>query len=327
VGILRKTIASWLTVSRQAGFAIAIGSLSAGRAWGVTFSDDFNRANSTNLGPNWLERSGDFFIVSNFIRSLGNGTTASATVVGFSATTPALTIEANYPASTTGVGHVALVGRYADASNNVYVKVQSSGAGLGFDQLSFAYGTDGSAWAGMTGGTGLQSVPLFTHARLGLTVAGSTVTATLDTNLDGTVDQTYTRGGLSLANLGTLVGMGMKINNVAYDADNFTAAARLAGDANLDGPVDVADLGVLATHYGQTTGAIWSQGDFNADGAVNVGDLGALATNYGLNSNSAAVATAASAATVPEPAMAMSMLPIAVVATGRRRRRSIAKQA
>jgi hypothetical protein len=54
------------------------------------------------------------------------------------------------------------------------------------------------------------------------------------------------------------------------------------------------------------------KGDANLDGAIDVGDLGALATNYGLNigggagtadlaSPTAAIAGTASAASVPEP--------------------------
>jgi autotransporter-associated beta strand protein len=70
----------------------------------------------------------------------------------------------------------------------------------------------------------------------------------------------------------------------------------LAGDANLDGTVDVADLGVLATSYGVSGGAIWAQGDFDDNGNVDVGDLGALATNYG--SSLASGLQAASAASV-----------------------------
>lgn len=54
------------------------------------------------------------------------------------------------------------------------------------------------------------------------------------------------------------------------------------GDANLEGQVNVADLGILATNYGPTSGATWATGDFNGDGQVNVSDLGLLATNYGL---------------------------------------------
>src|SRR2546423_5407333 len=78
----------------------------------------------------------------------------------------------------------------------------------------------------------------------------------------------------------------------------------LKGDANLDATVDVGDLGALATFYGLTTGAIWSQGDFNYDGQVDVGDLGSLATNYGaaLSGGSAvAIPNALVATGVPEP--------------------------
>lgn len=50
------------------------------------------------------------------------------------------------------------------------------------------------------------------------------------------------------------------------------------GDANLDGFVDVSDLGRLAT--GWQTSQSWIGGDFNYDGFVDVGDLGILATNW-----------------------------------------------
>jgi hypothetical protein len=51
------------------------------------------------------------------------------------------------------------------------------------------------------------------------------------------------------------------------------------GDANLDGQVDVSDLGRLATNW-QTSGRDWSAGDFNYDSSVDVSDLGLLATNW-----------------------------------------------
>ena len=51
-----------------------------------------------------------------------------------------------------------------------------------------------------------------------------------------------------------------------------------SGDANLDGKVDVTDLGALATNW--QAAALWTGGDFNYDGVVNVTDLGALATNW-----------------------------------------------
>lgn len=53
----------------------------------------------------------------------------------------------------------------------------------------------------------------------------------------------------------------------------------LLGDADGNGAVDVADLGLLATHWLQP-GRTFEQGDFNYDGLVDVADLGILATRW-----------------------------------------------
>jgi autotransporter-associated beta strand protein len=50
------------------------------------------------------------------------------------------------------------------------------------------------------------------------------------------------------------------------------------GDSNLDGQVDVADLGALATAW-QTAGT-WINGDFDYNNTIDVNDLGILATNW-----------------------------------------------
>ncbi|MBN2292695.1 MAG: hypothetical protein JXM70_09735 [Pirellulales bacterium] len=69
------------------------------------------------------------------------------------------------------------------------------------------------------------------------------------------------------------------------------------GDANRDDCVDVVDLGILAAHYGTTSGAEWEDADFNGDGKVDASDLGLLATYYG------SVSSGASSQAVPEPNM------------------------
>jgi hypothetical protein len=65
------------------------------------------------------------------------------------------------------------------------------------------------------------------------------------------------------------------------EVDNTAIVARLTigGDSNLDGSVDVADLGALATNW-QKLGQFFNQGDFNYDKKVDVSDLGILATNW-----------------------------------------------
>lgn len=55
----------------------------------------------------------------------------------------------------------------------------------------------------------------------------------------------------------------------------------LAGDTNLDGTVDVTDLGNLASSYGTASGMLWINGDSDYNGTTNVTDLGSMASNYG----------------------------------------------
>jgi hypothetical protein len=80
------------------------------------------------------------------------------------------------------------------------------------------------------------------------------------------------------------------------------------GDTDLDGKVDVADLGTLATNW--QTQQPWSGGDFDYNGTVNVNDLGLLATNWqagvgnplGPSFTEAASALGLPSVAVPEPA-------------------------
>jgi hypothetical protein len=52
-----------------------------------------------------------------------------------------------------------------------------------------------------------------------------------------------------------------------------------AGDANLDGQVDIGDLGLLSGKW-QQSGQDWFGGDFTYDGTVDIADLGLLASTW-----------------------------------------------
>jgi hypothetical protein len=77
---------------------------------------------------------------------------------------------------------------------------------------------------------------------------------------------------IAAANITDLAGNPLP-TNVSYDF------FFLNGDANHDGAVDVADLGILATNW-QLSPKNFPAGDFNYDGTVDVSDLGILATNW-----------------------------------------------
>jgi probable HAF family extracellular repeat protein len=110
-----------------------------------------------------------------------------------------------------------------------------------------------------------------------------------------------------IAGYGTLDG--------AYQA--FLLTPVLPGDANEDGKVDINDLTIVLTNYGQT-GASWNTGDFIGDGTVDINDLTIVLTNYGDTSGSSAAGMAA----VPEPASLVLLVVCGVfVALGLARRR------
>ncbi len=111
--------------------------------------------------------------------------------------------------------------------------------------------------------------------------------------------------------------------------DNTTVLVKYTycGDANLDGQVDISDLGRLATAW-QTSG-VWSGGDFNYDGFIDISDLGLLATNWQagaqnpaqLNFDQALASLGLPGLSVPEPA-GLAIAPtgvILLITSGRRR--------
>ena len=67
----------------------------------------------------------------------------------------------------------------------------------------------------------------------------------------------------------------------AIDDTTTIVRATFAGDANLDGRVNLADFNRLAAGFGATGGASWTQGNFNYDGGVNLSDFNLLASNFG----------------------------------------------
>ena len=75
----------------------------------------------------------------------------------------------------------------------------------------------------------------------------------------------------------------------------------LAGDANLDGVVTIADFAVLRANFGGGV-AYFTTGDFDGDGAVSIADFALLRANFGGSVQEAAGLDAWAAGVVPEPA-------------------------
>ena len=89
----------------------------------------------------------------------------------------------------------------------------------------------------------------------------------------------------------------------------FAPYAPHMGDVNCDGKVNALDFNAIATHFGATSGAIWTQGDLNYDGAVNTADFTLLMQNFGYSGvvPGAIVGSDPSVSGVPEPTGLVSL--------------------
>jgi fibronectin-binding autotransporter adhesin len=73
--------------------------------------------------------------------------------------------------------------------------------------------------------------------------------------------------------------------NTGVPAGEVEVKYTVAGDANLSGAVDLSDLVIVASDFGQS-GADWAQGDVNYDGNVDLSDLVIVASNFGASLSS-----------------------------------------
>lgn len=93
----------------------------------------------------------------------------------------------------------------------------------------------------------------------------------------------------------------------------------MAGDADRDGLVGMADYFALKANFGHGPGATWEQGDFNKDGYVNRLDMAIMEGNFGTSG-----VAPAGASPVPEPCAAALLAAGWAVLAGVRRKRAMA---
>jgi hypothetical protein len=96
-----------------------------------------------------------------------------------------------------------------------------------------------------------------------------------------------------------------------------------AGDANLDGRINIDDYAQIDSHVNLPGVAGWFNGDFNYDGKINVDDYGIIDFNIGVQGAPFSTSTEpfAGLAAVPEPG-AIGVIALAALSLSSRARRA-----
>jgi hypothetical protein len=173
-------------------------------------ADNFNRADSTDLGPNWTEQAGNLSIAGN--QATQPGVTEGLMTFNGTPSASQACVDVTGPASDNQ--YAGFVLNYATVSDNRFVKVQDNSGDGTYDRV-FAY-------VGNNSGAQMVNTAIttpFTSARLHISEAGGVVTLDIDADNDGLVDQAIPIDFGSAAATGTRIGL------VAYSGarlDNFT---------------------------------------------------------------------------------------------------------
>jgi hypothetical protein len=209
------------------------------------WSDDFNRADGTDMGINWSEQVGDYRIEANHGRSLsgaGNQWMRHASAdLPYADAIMAVDVFATDPSLT----YVALMSGVpaGGATGNLYIKVQGSGS---FGQIGFYGGFNGATAWGTTAAFFALTAP-FASARMTVSIidAGDTVKVEFDTDFNGVADQTYTRSGVLAYSpaFGTNFGIGT-FGNADFDNWDVRRALPPGCYPNCDGSTTAPVLNV-----------------------------------------------------------------------------------
>lgn len=165
----------------------------------ATIYDTFDRPDSSNLGSNWSEVTGDWIISGN--KTNVTGTTQNLAVWEGAINTPnSAAVDVSF--NNNSLEYAGVVVGYADPSNNIFVKVQGSN---NFSNIGIYYGNNGSGW-----GSGSGFLPLntpFTDGRILANLLGDVLTVEIDNNSDGITDETFIATNTPTANLGNQIGI------------------------------------------------------------------------------------------------------------------------
>ena len=178
---------SGLATPRSTGDMIGGVECLASNTWGGGQCDYFDRPNTTDI-PGWTERSGNWTIESNRLRSQA---TSSHQYITYDAeparSNVCMTARAIYGTGAS-VRYIGFTGRFLDTNNLIQAKIQDNSTSGNFNKI-FIYDEIGG------GSSENLDITPTTDANIQLEMSGSNVTFRIDVDRNGTWDHTVTSTG------------------------------------------------------------------------------------------------------------------------------------
>lgn len=168
--------------------------------------DDFNRANSSSMGPDWIEQSGDIEILGN----QGHGVVNLSLMSHVSASGPYLgsTVSSRFDHGG-GLVYVAMVAGFGSTSNCIFVKVQDNNSDGFYDRVFFYYGNNGGSWGSSSYYSDLATPTATGTMTLSFDSTGDVAILNIDNDASGSTETFFGDNVLSVAGgLGTGYGVG-----------------------------------------------------------------------------------------------------------------------
>ena len=217
---------------------------------GAQFSDNFNRADSANLGPDWtvIGTGSATRVISNRAGNVAGANNLSLVTPGnFTASYDQTRVQADVFRTATGtIGYVALAFGHnglTTSGNGLFIKVQANTTtSTGFDTIGFYTGVGSGTTTWWTDPpVFFTNATPFASARMTVWASDpTTINLGIDTDFNGTNEQVHTRHiNLGTITLGNQVGIGVFGTSVAADDFNATVVPEPATFA-------VLGIGVLA---------------------------------------------------------------------------------
>ncbi|MDP7062780.1 MAG: hypothetical protein QF489_07600, partial [Planctomycetota bacterium] len=163
--------------------------------------DDFDRANSSSMGPDWIEQAGDIEILGN----RGHGLINFSLMTHVSASGPYIgsTVSTDFDHGG-GLVYVAAVAGYSSLTSCVFVKIQDNDTDGFYDRVFFYNGNSNGSWGSSTYYYDLATPTLSGTITLSFDPGGDIAILDVDNDASGSTE-TFTADNLLLiaGNLGT----------------------------------------------------------------------------------------------------------------------------